>query len=198
MKKLYQQFPFNFKGAKRLYILDLIERLDHVLRTGWVDRGVKDPESVGEHSEELVLLARSFFPEIKDLDKMLKIHAWPESQKELGDIRTDTFCPIERRWTKEEKYIAEFNAMKEICLPLGKQGREILKLWLEFEENETIRAQIAKQLDKFQAIKKAIQYERQGQPVIAQEFIDYDGAKIQKPELIKALGKTKAWILPKE
>ncbi len=187
MKKEYSQYPLNFKGFRRDYVLNLIERLHAVKRTGWVDRRVNNPETVGEHSEELIELANHFYPFVPDLDKMLKIHDWAESDETVGDIRTDTLCPEERRWTKEEKYKAERAAMEKICLSLGSTGQEILQLWLEFEANETARAKLAQQLDKFQTIKKAIQYQRQGQPVIAQEFIDHYGPKVKNPELIKSL-----------
>lgn len=77
--------------------------------------------------------------------------------------------------------------MQSICQTLGASGNEILNLWLEFEEQKTERAQIAKQLDKLQAIMKAITYEKRGEPVIAQEFIDSNGPKIKHPKLIIVL-----------
>lgn len=189
MKNLYNQSPFNFKGQNRLHVLKIVETLHKIPRTGWVDRGVTKPETVGEHSEELIILGNHFYPFVIDLDKMLKIHDWPEADEFVGDIRTDSFCPPEHRSTPEDKYEAELIAMKKICLPLGAAGKELLQLWLELEAGKTERAKIAKQLDKLQAIKKAVLYQTQGQTVVAQKFIDYNGPKITRPELIKVMEK---------
>lgn len=156
-------------------------------RTGYKDRGVNDPETVGGHTDAVVILGRQLYPHIAGLSKMLEIHDWAESDKTIGDARTDKYCPEERRWTKEEKYEAELAIMQRICSRLGSNGKEILSLWLEFEENKTRRARIAKQLDKLQMILKAIEYERQGEPVKAQEFIDNDGDKITFPKMKKLL-----------
>ncbi|MFA4942535.1 MAG: HD domain-containing protein [Patescibacteria group bacterium] len=154
-----------------------MEKLHKVPRTGYVDRGVKDPETVGEHTDEMILIAEELF-HIPGLTTMLKIHDWAESNKKIGDRRTDSLCPPDKRWTKEKKYKAELRAMKNICSRLGPYGPRILRLWLEFEEKRTWRAKIANQIDKFQMIRKAIRYQIAGQPVIAQEFIDHDGPKI--------------------
>lgn len=40
-----------------LLVNQVIERLDQIPRTGWVKRGVKDPETVWEHTLSLVQLA---------------------------------------------------------------------------------------------------------------------------------------------
>lgn len=188
MERKYNQYPLNFKGAYYNEALNIITKLYKIPRTGWKDRNVKNPESVGEHTDELVILSEKFF-DIPGLSKMLKIHDWPESDDKVGDIRTDNNCPEEKRWSKEEKYRAELQAMQVICLRFDDEGKKILELWLEFEEKITARSKIADQLDKFQAIKKAIKYQIEGQPVIAQEFIDHDGDKIKHPILCQMLNQ---------
>ena len=110
---------------------------------------------------------------------MLKIHDWAESDKAIGDRRTDKLCSAEKRWTKEEKFDAELAAMKKICQKLEYYGEEILALWLEYEEKKTERARIAYELDKFQMIMKAIEYQKAGESVKASEFFDGDGSKIK-------------------
>lgn len=181
--KNYSQRPLSLKGANRKYALNIISALYEIKRTGWVDRGVQNPETVGEHTDQLIILANSYFPQITGLNKMLKIHDWPEAKNDVGDRRTDSFCPDDHRITKEEKKILEINAMQDICSNLGYSGKTIMNLWLEYEEGKTERAKIAYQIDKLQAILKAIKYQKDGQPVIAQEFIDYSGGAIQNPIL---------------
>jgi putative hydrolase of HD superfamily len=189
MNRALSQSPLSLKGYCRKYALVIISDLYKVKRTGWVDRGVRSPETVGEHTEQLIILANQNFPEMHGLSKMLKIHDWPEAKKNVGDRRTDSFCPENHRITKEEKKILEFEAMRDICSKLGRSGKIIMNLWLEYEEAKTERAKIAYQIDKLQAILKAIEYEKSGEPVTAQEFIDYSGGAIQHPILKDILWK---------
>jgi len=189
MEHKHDQYPLNFQGKYLRRVLKVVNALHEIPRTGWVDRKVKNPETVGEHTDELIALAEEHF-NIPGLPAMLKIHDWAESNKNVGDIRTDSNCPPERRWTKEDKYRAELEAMRRICSKLGPDGQKILNLWLEFEEKKTTRAQIAYQLDKFQMVKKAIKYQGEGQPVVAREFIDHDGDKIKHPLLRRMLNQT--------
>ncbi|PKM91736.1 hypothetical protein CVU82_00835 [Candidatus Falkowbacteria bacterium HGW-Falkowbacteria-1] len=188
------QYPLNFQGKSLTKVVKVIDVLHKTPRTGWVDRKVKDPETVGEHTDELVFLAEKLF-NIPGLNKMLKIHDWPESDKNVGDRRTDNSCPKSTRWTKDEKYQAELTAMKKICLELGIEGKKIFKLWLEFEEKKTERSQIAHQLDKLQMIVRAAKYQKEGQPIKVEEFIKEDGDKIKHPILKRVLDQAVIEIL---
>jgi 5'-deoxynucleotidase YfbR-like HD superfamily hydrolase len=170
-------YPLNVNNDYAYLVQEIIEKLWQIPRTGWKDRKVKNPETVGEHTDEVVALARDHF-HIPLLTTMLRVHDWAESDKKVGDIRTDPFCPPEKRWTKEKKYEVELDAMATLCSNLGPYGPMYFHLWLEFEERKTQRAKIAFQIDKFQPIIRAIKYQKDGQPVIAQEFIDHDGPKI--------------------
>jgi putative hydrolases of HD superfamily len=168
----------------------VITNLYSIKRTGWVDRGVKNPETVGEHTDDLIAIAKNLF-KIHGLIEMLIVHDWAESNSLIGDRRTDKNCQKEKRWSKKQKYEAELMAMQLICLTLGQQGVPILKLWLEFEAYQTRRAKIAKQLDKFQTMLKAIEYQKQGYAGIGEEFINCYEKIIRNPTLKKLLAKAK-------
>lgn len=184
----------RFYGPYRTYALQIIAGLYQLPRTCWIDRGILNAETVGEHSDALVAMAK-LFSEITDLDKMLKIHDWVEYDKSVGDLRTDTYFPTDHRRTKEEKAILELKAIKKICQKLGPYGKTIFNLWTEYEEGKTERAKIAFQLDKLQAILKAIEYEKNGEPACSQEFIDYSGKFIVHPKLKEILAEA---IIQKE
>lgn len=189
MKKI-SQYPLSVKGVYRHFVLEIITNLYSLPRTGWVDRGVKNPETVGKHSDDLVTKAKQLFPEIIDLARMLKVHDWVEQVKGVGDMRTDPNCPSDHKFTLEEKRAIEIKAMKELCAKLGPFGKSIFKLWLEYEEGKTRRAKIAYQLDKLDAIEKAAIYQKNGEPVDAWEFINYSGTKVTEPRLKKILNET--------
>lgn len=188
MKNKNNLYPLIFEGIYIERAQIIVNSLYEIPRTGYKDRGVKNPETVGEHTDELVVLSENLF-QIPGLNKMLKIHDWAESKKEVGDRRTDPLCPPEKKWTIEQKYRDELLAMQSICSTLDYYGEKILNDWLEFEERKTEKAIIAYQLDKYQMIIKAIEYQLQGEPVIAQEFIDYDGPKIKHPVLLQLLNR---------
>jgi putative hydrolase of HD superfamily len=190
MKQKHSQYPLNFSGKNFNEAQKIIDELHKIPRTGWINHDVKNPESVGEHTDKLIALAEKYF-NIPGLSKMLRIHDWPESDPKIGDRRTDRFCPKRFRWTKERKYKAELKAMRRICLSLGEDGDEILNLWLEFEEGKTHRAKIAKELDKIQAIQKAVEYQKQGESVIAQEFISNSEGEITSLIVLQLLIEAK-------
>jgi putative hydrolases of HD superfamily len=190
MKK-HSQYPLAFTGKNFKKAQAINDRLHKLPRAGWVDRGVKNSESVGEHTDESVALAEKYF-KVEGLSKMLRVHDWPESDKEIGDRRTDRNCPKKDRWSKRKKHNVEFKAMRQICLTLGSAGKEIFDLWLEFEEGKTERAKIAYQLDKMQAIKKAIEYHKSGESVVVQDFIDDCEKKITNPVILQMLAEAKA------
>jgi len=194
MNKQNKQYPLNLKSPYLERALKVINSLYEIPRTGWVDRGVRNPETVGQHTDELIALADEYFI-IHGLKAMLKIHDWAESNKKIGDARTDKHCDPSRRWDKVKKYQAELKTMQRICLELGPRGAWILKLWLEFEEGKTYRARIAKQLDKFQMLIKALEYQKMGEPVIAQEFIENDGPKVKHGMLREILEQAKKDLL---
>ncbi|MFA6534106.1 MAG: hypothetical protein WCT37_02950 [Patescibacteria group bacterium] len=47
----------------------VVAGLYKIPRTGWVKRGVKNPETVGEHTEALIALAEEFGPQVEGLDQ---------------------------------------------------------------------------------------------------------------------------------
>ena len=82
--------------------------------------------------------------------------------------------------------------MQIICSGLGEVGKTILDLSLRFEQSPDSAAEFARQLDKFQAIQKSLEYERtQGIPMF-REFYDGDVKKITHPVLVERLEKLKA------
>jgi putative hydrolases of HD superfamily len=173
VKKIHSQYPLKVSDRDFSKVQEIIDRLHKIPRTGWVDRGVKNPENVGQHTDAVVKLSEKYFS-IAGLSLMLKIHDWPESNPRVGDRRTDRLCPKKFRWTKKKKFREELNAMREIQLSFKDiiLANEVLSSWLEFEENKTERAKIAHQLDKFQAILQAVKYQKQGWAVNPWEFID--------------------------
>eukprot|EP01136_Pigoraptor_vietnamica_P015680 Opistho-1_new@59120 len=143
-------------------ILDFIflcGRLKTTKRTGWVNHRVDKPESIADHMYRMGVMAMLFDGDAS-IDrtrciKMALVHDMAESI--VGDITPDD--PV----TPEEKYRLEEAAMARIrdeMLGSSAVGAEMYALWREYEECATAEAQVVKDLDKFDMIVQAFEYER--------------------------------------
>jgi len=109
-------------------------------------------ESTAEHSWMLALIAMTLFDELKikvDQLKVLKlvlIHDLPE-------IITKDIPAFEVSERQNNKKSEESKAVKELFKKLPpKVKKEFTDLWNEYEEKETVEAQIAQSLDKMEVI----------------------------------------------
>lgn len=137
--------------------LTLCQRLKTTKRTGWVYRGIRDPESIADHMYRMAAMALIAvdIPGI-DRDKCIKmaiVHDIAEAI--VGDITPSDGVP------KEEKNRRERKALDEMCgiLGGGSIADEIYQLWNEYEENSSPEAKIVKDFDKVEMILQALEYE---------------------------------------
>ncbi len=184
MKKLAKQ-----EGGITLKFVEVAPEvysaLHNLKRTGWVDNGVKNPESVKEHTEALVRLAYELSPELSEEEKsglveMLEVHDWPEAI--VGDEVILELRPDERKVLKENKFEREKAAMNKLCqdLPIG---AEIFNLWIRHETSRDPAASFSRQLDKYQAVEKALYYEQTQGIKLFTEFLQYSINFINHPLL---------------
>ena len=169
----------------------LVGRLKLEKRRGWVLRGVKDCESVADHSFRLCLMALVFAQrQGLDADRALKlavVHDLPEAV--CGDVAVRVKEEMQKVSNKEKKGLEE-NALKREMelLPAG-IARGIKELWEEYEARETKEAKLVYELDRLEAIFQAAEYEKAGNfEVELQEFFDYADARIENPELRGVFG----------
>lgn len=172
---------------------DVWNALQELPRTGWVERGVSNPETVQEHTialREFTISILDFLPEFSDTENqeilnMLEVHDWPEAI--TGDEVIVTRDENEWRRLREEKFQREHTAMTTICEAIPIFGFEIFNLWLRFEEGRDPVSRFARQIDKYQVVEKAFEYEQRGEKVHTPEFIEYSEKIISHPLLLKKL-----------
>lgn len=89
----------------------------------------------------------------------------------VGDITPSDGVP------KEEKSRRETAALKEMCEVLGGglRAEEITELWLEYENNASLEANIVKDFDKVEMILQALEYEAEHGKVLDEFFISTAG-----------------------
>jgi len=162
-----------------------IGKLKRVRRTGWVMRGVHDPEAVSGHMYRMSIIAMvTNLPGDMDRNKCMKmclVHDMAECV--VGDIAPCDNVP------KEEKKRMEEEAMNDLCKLIENEQirKEMLDLFHEYEDQSSCEAILVKDIDRFEMILQAKEYEDQGMGRgKLQEF--FDGVKGKfKTDVVKKL-----------
>jgi putative hydrolase of HD superfamily len=147
-------------------------KLKDETRTGWELRGVREPESVADHSWGTALLCLLFAGEAGvGLERCLSIAAVHDlAEAETGDVATRVF-PEEQAVSAEEKQVRELGAMKRLAAGLERAatlGRTappgtpgISELWKEYEENSTPEAVFVRDMNLIDMCLQALKYEKE-------------------------------------
>ena len=153
--------------ARDAALLDLLAsagRLKRVKRAGWVQRGVREVESVADHSFRVALFAL-FIARARDdgtdADKCVRmalVHDLAECV--VGDITPNDGV------SDEEKREREGEAMRALTAACGGVGDEVRALWEEYEAGETKEAKLVKDADKLEMVMQASEYESIGLSLI--------------------------------
>ncbi len=145
---------------KALNFFGTVGKLKTLKRTGWVDHEVSMPESVADHMYRMTMLCFMLTDKKLDKDRLMKIcliHDLAEAT--VGDITPPEVSGV----SKEEKQKLEIQALKDIVADIDNAEieEEIFGLWMEYEDGQTALAKVAKQLDKYEMIIQADEYEKQ-------------------------------------
>ncbi|CEL99190.1 unnamed protein product [Vitrella brassicaformis CCMP3155] len=135
--------------------LQICGKLKRVKRTGWVRAGVEQPESVAEHMYRMAMACFLLPTATADRNKCVKMALVHDlAEWSVGDITP--FCGV----PKEEKSRREKAAMAEVRdLVGGDAGQEIFDLWLEYEMGTSEEARFVRDIDKFEMVLQAFEYE---------------------------------------
>ena len=130
-------------------------KLKTIPRTGWIDSGVKDPESVADHSYRTavaaMVLSDSLGLDSLKVLRMALLHDLAEA--ETGDI-----TPMQKQDNHAE---LEDQAMKEILGVLPESLRDqYWGIWQEYQSNETPESILLHDSDKIEMILQASEYKQ--------------------------------------
>ena len=135
-------------------------RLKGLPRTGWLEAGVKRPESVAEHSYRTAVFAM-VLADLQGLDaeramRMALIH-------DLAEADTGDMTPEQKRRRGPAYKREEEAAMNRIFSKLPEPLAERYQLiWEEYREAASPEADIAVQADKVEMLLQALEYEEAG------------------------------------
>lgn len=142
------------------FLLESYNVKDEV-RTGWLFRGVKNPESVAAHVWGVKFLCL-LYAESEGIDegKAVKMAVVPDlPEAKTGDLVSKKHSDRYER-TDEEKEEMERKAMHD--LPPENRFEEIIGLWEEYQERETDTAKFVKDMDLIDMCLQALKYTREG------------------------------------
>jgi putative hydrolase of HD superfamily len=127
-------------------------------RMGWVKRGVKNVESVADHSWRAGLMAYLLAPKGYDKEKMLKMGLIHDTT----EIFDNDYTPTDGI-TKEEKEKRERIAVEKFFKTIPKkEQKEFREIWNEFEHHTTKEGVFVKQIETLEMLFQALEYEKEG------------------------------------
>jgi putative hydrolase of HD superfamily len=161
-----------------------ISKLKKIQRTGWLKRGVKDPETIAQHTFRVALmnwlLGKTLGQSRLKIDKVIKSSLVHDlSEVYIGDITpyeglifSDDPKEIQKamkRWIrlprKEKQKRAEkkFRQEKEVLSKLisalpAKVRYDIMRSWLDYEELSSLEGKFVRQTDKIETLLQALEY----------------------------------------
>lgn len=143
-----------------LAFLQIVRLLKTQKRTGWIDHGIPpfDTESIADHMYRMSIISM-LVPHV-NTDKCVKIAVVHDIAESLvGDITP--FAGV----SKVEKHRREFatvDFLSDLVRPYNASfATELKELWLDYEEIRNVEARYVKDIDKFEMIQTAWEYEQQ-------------------------------------
>ena len=176
------------RSADYLNFFKTVGKSKRLLRTGWVDNKVNNPESIAEHSFRTSVLAMTLADKMDyplDKNKLIKMAILHD----LGELATGDIIvgrgevlDIEKRDEKEEK---EKEGIKEIFELIG-EGSKYASIFQEMITRDTPEAIFFWQIDKLEMAFQALEYEEE-QDINLEEFFLNVGSLYLKEPLLKKI-----------
>jgi len=141
-------------------------------RTGWLQRGVRDAESIADHSFGVAVLCLLIGDQIEGIDRgrllaIALLHDLAESL--LGDLPASAT----RLLGSETKRKAERDGLKSLIGHLA-HADEYLALWDEYANGTSPEARLVKAIDRLELMAQALAYERTGVRGLDSFWPDHD------------------------
>jgi len=175
----------NSEILSTLEFLKVVGKCKNLKRTGWVRKGVDEPETVASHMYRMAVMGM-LLPQSADIDKsrvikMALVHDMAEAI--VGDITPH--CGV----SQTDKYTLEKQALLKMTDHISNRdiAEEIISLWQEYEDASTDVAKMVKDFDKFDMVLQAYEYENNQSHIggggLNEFFTSTEG--IMKTEMVK-------------
>src|SRR3990167_8692073 len=149
----------NKSTAQLITIFSKAGLLKDIKRTGWVVKGIKNAESVADHSWRMSFLVILLAPKNLNRQKLLEMSIVHDlGEIGVGDVIWERGSKVIS--SQEDKRSDEFKAFQLLFKNYGDSSP--LDLLREFNEQKTEEAKFVKQIDKLEMALQALEYEQQG------------------------------------
>ncbi|CCD26706.1 5'-deoxynucleotidase NDAI_0I01370 [Naumovozyma dairenensis CBS 421] len=144
-----------------LAFLSITQLLKLQKRTGWINNGITNAESISDHMYRMGVMSMLIKNPNVNRDKCVRISLVHDIAESLvGDI-----TPMDPM-TKEEKHHREFETVKYLANELIKPyneiaAKEIIEDWLTYENGIGLEGKYTKDLDKYEMLIQCFEYEQQ-------------------------------------
>ncbi|KHN86184.1 HD domain-containing protein 2 -like protein [Toxocara canis] len=157
--------------AEIFELLDVLDNVKHLKRTGWVKRNVPEPETVACHMYRMAVLAMTLQEDHVDRMKCVRMALVHDLGEAIaGDITPHCGVSNDEKFQLEEKAILEISSYVPKLV-----GDEWISLWREYEANQSQEAKVVKHLDKFDMIAQAFAYEQKYHVDLEEFFVSTQG-----------------------
>jgi putative hydrolase of HD superfamily len=187
MEKISRQFIYlyRFQSSQSVVdFMDIVGKSKKLLRSGWINEKIKDPESVAEHSFRVSVLAMVISDSLGlDKEKLIKMALIHDLGEVItGDIvwSSGNIIDIKKRTEKEKM---EKLGLEKIFKIL-ENSDEYKKIFEEMIERSSEEAKIFWQIDKLEMAMQALEYERDEYKNLEKFFVNAD-LQIETPLLRK-------------
>jgi putative hydrolase of HD superfamily len=141
-------------------------------RTGWLQRGVPNVESVAEHTFGVAALALLIGGTIDGLDRgkllaIAMVHDMAEA------LMSDLPASAKRFIGAERKHAAERSALDEMLARMPNRA-EYMALWDEYARGCSREARLVKGIDRIEMLVQALAYERAGSRALGEFWEDIE------------------------
>lgn len=131
----------------------LVGNLKRKPRTGWVRRGIPNPESIADHTFRTQFMASDFARAVGEDPQAIKEIMENHDLPEIGAGDITPHCGIsaqdkERRELESARHLSELSG-----------NDQIVALYIEYQEKKTSRARSGNDVDQLEAVLQAIEYE---------------------------------------
>jgi 5'-deoxynucleotidase YfbR-like HD superfamily hydrolase/nucleoside phosphorylase len=157
----------NKKDFQIGFVFDSYLNIKRTKRSGWVERGIKNGESVADHSYGAYLLALFLLPDTwegEDYSKeaiMNMLLAHDLSEAITGDVLPDDKS---EETDRQEREVYEEIKMLGTYDGLGRMGK-VAELWEEFKGGTKFNARVAKDLDRLENLIQLWIYKAEGHAI---------------------------------
>ena len=162
---------------------EYIARLKELRRTGWVQRGVSDPETVASHSYAVALLTM-MIADLRGLNtldavRMALIHDLAESI--IGDLTPEMKMRLGDLEERERRFFEDL-----VKLVPKELAETYLDSWRRFSRGEDEVSRLVREVDKLERGLQAMRYLRKGYREV-KEIYDSTLNELKDPELRRVL-----------